>query len=86
MAAAMETFGDESTQRFQEIAADLDMVQPSGGYNDPANEEAISSTPLDTVEERRLGIVDPPKPMPQTRINLPATPGLRREGSVPAPS
>jgi hypothetical protein len=81
----METFGDESTQRLQELAADLGMM-PSSGYIDTANEEAISSTPLDTVEEQRLGLVEPPRPLPRERINIPTRPGLRRDDSVPAPS
>ena len=82
----METFGDES-QRLQEIAAGLDMILPSSGYVAPANEEpSTSQTPLDTVEEQRLGVMEPPKPMPRERMNLPTRPGLRREGSVPAPS
>jgi hypothetical protein len=83
----METFGDGSTERLHELAADLDMILPSsGGYIDPANEEALGQTPLDTVEEQRLGIVEPPRPVPRERINLPVRPGLRRDGSMPAPS
>jgi hypothetical protein len=83
----METFGEESsTQRLQEPAADLDMILPSSGYVDPANEEDPIQTPLDTVEEQRLGLVEPPQPVPRERINLPSRPGIRREGSVPAPS
>ena len=82
----METFGDES-QRLQELAADLDMILPSSGYGDPPNEEPpISQRPLDTVEEQRQGVIEPPKPMPRERMNVPSRPGLRREGSVPAPS
>src|ERR1700761_3924333 len=82
----MDAFGDESSQRLHELAADLDMILPSSGYVDPAKEEALAQTPLDTVEEQRLGLVDPPQPAPRERINVPARPGLRREGSVPAPS
>ncbi|KIV98580.1 hypothetical protein, variant [Verruconis gallopava] len=82
----METFGDESTQRLQELAADLDMILTSSDYVDPVNEDTLSHTPLDTVEEQRLGLVDAPQTVQRERNNVPARPALRRDGSVPAPS
>ena len=79
----MDAFRDESSQRLQELAADLDMMLPSRGLADPSREEDINQTLLDTVEEQQLGLVDM---TPQGSVNLPARPPMRREGSVPAPS
>jgi hypothetical protein len=85
----MNTFSaEESSRRLQELAADLDMIIPSNEAADPSSEEWTMVTPLDTVEEQRLGLPagDAKQPLPLERISLAARPGLRREGSIPAPS
>jgi hypothetical protein len=85
----MNTFSaEESSRRLQELAADLDMIIPSNEAVDPSGEDWHVVTPLDTVEEQRLGLPegDAKQPLPEERISLAGRPGLRREGSVPAPS
>jgi hypothetical protein len=84
----MDTFSaEESPRRLQELA-ELDMIIPSNEAADPSGEDWHVVTPLDTVEEQRLGLPegDAKQPLPQERISLAARPGLRREASVPAPS
>jgi hypothetical protein len=83
----MERFSAESSRRLRELANDLDMILPSNDTADPTQEEYTNDTPLDTVKEQRLGILDvKPAPPPQERLPPPGRPPMRREGSVPAPS
>lgn len=76
----MDAFGgDEASQQLQELAADLDMILPSSGYVNPSNEEPIHIA----QEEQRLG---QDQSLLRGSTTMPSRPGIRREGSVPAPS
>lgn len=87
----MDRFSAESSRRLRELANDLDMIMPSNEAADSTQEDFTNQTPLDTVEEQRLGILDvrsappPPPPPPQERLPPPGRPTMRREGSVPPP-
>jgi hypothetical protein len=83
----MERFSAESSRRLRELANDLDMILPSNEAVDPTEEDYTNDTPLDTVEEQRLGLIDVvPAPSPQERLPPPGRPPMRRDGSVPPPS
>lgn len=81
----MASVGHGSDERFKEFAADLDMILPSSGFADPADEEAAPNTPLDIVEEKRLGLAAAQPSPSRQAFAMPMRPQLRRDGSATIP-